>query len=106
LPSAAQLTTNVYWWWIKGRRKPEQALRVVVAAKDLSAGSTLRHGDVGLTMRKVGELPDHFCCPHFARILPGHKIHSDFKRGEPIDLEETELWTKSRESQQQNCRAK
>jgi Flp pilus assembly protein CpaB len=96
---AAQITTNVYWWWAKGRHQPDQALRVVVAARDLPAGTVLQDGDIGMRSMKVGELPDHFVCVHMVRIMTGHSIHKAVKRGEPLDLEDTDLWKKDKESQ-------
>lgn len=97
--AAAQLATNLYWWWTKDKTPPEQSIRVVVAARDVKAGTVLRPEDVGMGVFKAGELPDHFVCIHMAPILPGHTIQTDVKKGEPVDLEQTELWTRSRQPQ-------
>ncbi|MEI6972387.1 MAG: SAF domain-containing protein [bacterium] len=58
--AGAQLTTNMYWWWIKGRSSPDQSIRVVVAARDLKAGTVLRPEDIGEKIFKVAELPVYF----------------------------------------------
>jgi len=103
LAAAAQLTTNVYWWHYKTKHqaKPQQgqAVRVVVAARDLTAGSVIQRADIGMRSMTAGELPDHFVCVHMVRILPGHKINTDVTKGDPIDLEDTELWTRKKKSQ-------
>jgi Flp pilus assembly protein CpaB len=89
---SGQLAANIYWWINKGRFRPEQALRVVVARKDMSEGTIIQPDDIGMRSMRVGELPDHFVCIHMARIIAGHKVLANIKRGEPLDLENTDLW--------------
>jgi Flp pilus assembly protein CpaB len=99
LGMTAQLASNLYWWWTKDRTPPEQSFRVVVAARDLKVGTVLAREDVGMGFLKVPQLPDHYVCIHMAPILPGQTIHADVKRGEPLDLEQTDLWTKNKQPQ-------